>query len=106
MAPESFCHSADRLFNCNYLWTLNPATSCVEISFLLVPCTRKTKAMVELGPGPLCTVEEKAKGRGVLGREDYRSTQRTAGLGEGPHCQGWRSVPEEEGYTPPRTRPG
>lgn len=34
------------------------------------------------------------------------STQRTAGLGEGPHCQHWRSAPAEVGCRPPETRPG
>lgn len=34
------------------------------------------------------------------------STQRTAGLGEGPHCQRWRSAPAVVGCRPPETRPG
>lgn len=72
----------------------------------MVPCMRKTKGMVDLEPVPVCTVEEKAEGRGVLGREENRSTQRTAGLGEGLHCQDWRSVPEEQGCCPPRIQTG
>lgn len=53
--------------------------------------------------GPRGPRDHSAAGRGCsAGRRG--PTQRRAGLGGGPHCQGWRSVPEE--HRPPGARPG
>lgn len=55
------------------------------------------------GPGPGHTVEKRRRGCSAGKRRG--STQRTAGRGVGPQCQGWRSVPEG-GCCPPVAQPG
>lgn len=82
------------LYNHLDLWPCNH-----QENHSAMPCARGTDSRRE----GRARVHGGGEGRG---RALNSSTQRTAGLGEGPHCQHWRSAPVEVGCRPPETRPG
>lgn len=79
-----FLHSMDRLLDYTTTWTFGPAiTRRITLPCLVQGDRQQERGRARVHGGP---------GGGGRGRHSAALLQRTAGLGEGPHCQHWRSA--------------